>query len=233
MTGKAVPRLFFPVLLVSILALSLSAGALEAQASAETILFVDPAVATVNVGESFAVNVCIEDVVDLFSYETKLGFDKAVLTAVAVEEGPFIRDHTTSPMGTFFLQNIEADFVHVGCLTMGKYPGVNGSGILFIVTFNATRSGTSSLHLYGSILLDSNVTQLSHSTVDGAVSVTLLGDVNGDGVVNVLDLAIVSLAYGSFEGEPNYNPDADINADGVVDMRDLFIVARHLGEAAS
>ncbi len=57
-----------------------------------------------------------------------------------------------------------------------------------------------------------------------------IGDVNGDGTVNVLDLTIVSLAYGNFEGEPDYNPAADLNEDGVVDMRDLVVVAMHLGE---
>lgn len=65
---------------------------------------------------------------------------------------------------------------------------------------------------------------------DGTVLVTIAGDVNGDQIVNVIDLTIVSLAYGSFKGEPNYNPVADINEDGIVDMRDLVIVARNLGK---
>ena len=57
-----------------------------------------------------------------------------------------------------------------------------------------------------------------------------VGDIDGDGLVSVVDLTIVSLAYGNFKGEPGYNPVADINEDDIVDMRDLYIVARHLGE---
>jgi parallel beta-helix repeat protein len=64
---------------------------------------------------------------------------------------------------------------------------------------------------------------------DGTVKVKVLGDVNGDGSVDVSDLTIVSIAYGSFEGEPDYNPDADLNKDGIVDMKDLATVARNLG----
>jgi hypothetical protein len=59
---------------------------------------------------------------------------------------------------------------------------------------------------------------------------SLAGDVNGDNIVNVMDLTLVSLSYGTMEGEPGYNPDADINKDGIADMRDLRIVAYYLGE---
>jgi len=68
-----------------------------------------------------------------------------------------------------------------------------------------------------------------NTCTDGKVRVTILGDVNGDRTVNIVDLTIVSLAYGRFKGEPGYNPEADITEDQLVDMRDLFIVARNLG----
>lgn len=55
-----------------------------------------------------------------------------------------------------------------------------------------------------------------------------VGDVNGDGLINVVDLTIVSLAYGTFEGEPGYNLEADLNSDGIVDMKDMVVVARNL-----
>jgi len=58
---------------------------------------------------------------------------------------------------------------------------------------------------------------------------SLVGDINENGVVDVIDLTLVSIAFGCFEGEPGYNPDADLNVDGVVDMRDLSAVAVNLG----
>jgi hypothetical protein len=60
---------------------------------------------------------------------------------------------------------------------------------------------------------------------------SLVGDINEDRVIDVIDLTIVSLAYGSFADEPDYNPQADIYTDGIVDMRDLSLVAMNLGVA--
>jgi nitrous oxidase accessory protein len=65
--------------------------------------------------------------------------------------------------------------------------------------------------------------------VDGKVKVKMPGDVNGDGVVDVMDLSIIGAAYGTFEGQPGYDPDADLNEDGIVDLRDLAVVTINYG----
>lgn len=59
---------------------------------------------------------------------------------------------------------------------------------------------------------------------------SLVGDVNEDGVVDILDLSLLGMAYGTFEGQPGYNPDADLNDDGVVDGRDLALVTLYFGD---
>jgi len=57
-----------------------------------------------------------------------------------------------------------------------------------------------------------------------------LGDVNGDGLVDILDLSIVGQSYGKRSWMPGYNPNADINEDDFIDLRDLAVVAWHYGE---
>jgi hypothetical protein len=47
------------------------------------------------------------------------------------------------------------------------------------------------------------------------------GDINGDGVVDLADLAELLAAYGTFEGHPGYNPAADIDQDGWIGLADL------------
>lgn len=225
---KAVWAVVSAVLLASMLALAFNPRIAQAIG---TSLYVNPAENTVNKGEFITINIEIQGVTNLFSYETKLGYDKTILEPVTIEEGPFIQDQTTSPQGTLFLSSVEEGYVVVACMTLGNYPGVNGSGTLLSITFNVTKTGTSALHLYDSILLDSNIAEIPHDTADGTVLATIPGDVNLDGVVNVIDLTIVALSYGAFIGEPDYNPIADLNEDGIVDMKDLVIVAWNLGKS--
>lgn len=69
----------------------------------------------------------------------------------------------------------------------------------------------------------------------GASNITLNwnfpGDVNGDGIVTVLDLARFGKAYGNMQGQPNWDPDADINGDNIIDIKDLSIIGKNYGKA--
>jgi PKD repeat protein len=64
----------------------------------------------------------------------------------------------------------------------------------------------------------------------GVVRIRLLGDVNGDGTVDWVDLGLLGLAYGSRPGDSNWNPYADINGDGTVDWIDLGILGLNYGK---
>jgi len=63
------------------------------------------------------------------------------------------------------------------------------------------------------------------------VKIRIVGDVNADGTVNVLDLIAVDNAFGSKPGDDNYNMYADINRDGNINVLDMIIVSTHLGES--
>jgi hypothetical protein len=67
---------------------------------------------------------------------------------------------------------------------------------------------------------------------NGTVQVKILGDVNGDGVVNLADLIAWDAAYGSTPGSPNWNPQADILGDGVVDKADGICIIENYGNTA-
>ena len=89
-------------------------------------------------------------------------------------------------------------------LTLGKSQGVN--------KVRASAEGIQSWVLFTAV-----------ATEDAP---PLVGDVNGDGMVDQADLAIVEQAM----GKPVENPRADVNADGVVDGEDFALVAANLGE---
>ena len=56
----------------------------------------------------------------------------------------------------------------------------------------------------------------------------LIGDVNSDGIVNILDLVLVSSHFGKADA-----PEADVNDDGKVNIQDLVLVAGVIGKDAA
>ncbi|MGD0977522.1 MAG: dockerin type I domain-containing protein [Candidatus Bathyarchaeia archaeon] len=64
----------------------------------------------------------------------------------------------------------------------------------------------------------------------GSVKVTIPGDLNGNGKVELLDLIRLGLSFGSHAGQPKWNPNADIDGNGIVDQSDANILAQHYGQ---
>jgi hypothetical protein len=80
----------------------------------------------------------------------------------------------------------------------------------------------------------------NNAFVDGNIIVKILGDVNGDGKVDIRDISLIAKAFGTvgpdylYPGSPpspNWNPDADLNGDNRIDIRDISIAARNFGKA--
>jgi len=58
----------------------------------------------------------------------------------------------------------------------------------------------------------------------------LLGDLNNDGVVNILDMAIFGKAFGSYPGHSRWNPVADLDGNGIINVLDGVIIAKNFGK---
>lgn len=58
----------------------------------------------------------------------------------------------------------------------------------------------------------------------------LLGDVDGDGVVDIFDYQLVRYAVPSVAGDPRWNPNADFDDNGVIDLVDLQILKNNFGQ---
>ena len=66
------------------------------------------------------------------------------------------------------------------------------------------------------------------NTID--ITVTIIGDVDHDGDVDLSDLAALLGAYGTICGDPGFNPDADFDGDCDVDLSDLAALLGHYGQ---
>ena len=58
----------------------------------------------------------------------------------------------------------------------------------------------------------------------------VVGDVNGDGKVDIKDVAMVAAAFGSTPSSPRWNPLADLNGDLRIDIIDVATVCGHFGQ---
>jgi hypothetical protein len=65
------------------------------------------------------------------------------------------------------------------------------------------------------------------------VQVRILGDINGDGKVDIYDALLAATSFGSKPGSSNWNPDADFKHDGVIDIYDMIILASYFGQTGS
>lgn len=64
---------------------------------------------------------------------------------------------------------------------------------------------------------------------NGYVKIKILGDINGDGKVDIRDVSVVASAFGSFPNHSRWNSDADLNKDGLVNIRDIAMVCANFG----
>jgi hypothetical protein len=69
------------------------------------------------------------------------------------------------------------------------------------------------------------VTGLAGTTTTVPDVTLIAGDVNGDGLIDILDLSAVGSQFGSTSPSP---PEADLNADGQVDIIDIVLVAKNM-----
>jgi hypothetical protein len=70
----------------------------------------------------------------------------------------------------------------------------------------------------------------NNSLSQSNVPATVIGDIKGDGLVNIFDAVIMSLAWNSNPGSGHWNIHADINHDGNVDILDAVRIDLHWGQ---
>jgi len=65
---------------------------------------------------------------------------------------------------------------------------------------------------------------------DGCVCISMLGDVDCDGDVDLYDAVKLLVRYGAKVGSPNYDPNCDIDGDGIIDLYDAVRLLTNYGK---
>jgi len=65
---------------------------------------------------------------------------------------------------------------------------------------------------------------------DGWVTVSIIGDVDGNSEVDIFDITAVCMCYGSKKGEPLYHADYDLDNSGEIDIFDVTAACINYGQ---
>jgi adhesin HecA-like repeat protein len=162
-------KVVFGIMLVGIL-LSFRAP----NGSAAPILSIEPPSLVVQLGKSFTLDVRISGVADLFAFQFDLAFNPLILTAESVDEGPFLPSGGTTAFIAGTVDNMAGTITGTADTLIGAVPGVDGSGVLASVDFEALSVGTSPITLSDVIMLDSGLNDIPVSIVGGGVTVAAI-----------------------------------------------------------
>ena len=183
----------------------------------------------IHIGDTFTLDIGAENVFDLAGWQFDIAFDPAILEAIDVSEGDFLK---TDGGPTFFhggsIDNAAGKITGLSAARLSAQ-GVSGTGTLLQVRFKAKSAGETELALqnfqFGAITgeaIPAGPHQI-HIAVEGQLA---SGDVNRDGVVSILDLILVAQQLG--KRVPADSP-VDVNGDGVVSILDLIRIAQGIG----
>lgn len=136
------------------------------------ILSIAPASPTVSAGNSISLDVSIANVTDLFAFQFDLSFAPGTVSAASIAEGAFLPGGGTTAFIPGTIDNVGGTVAATADTLIGPGPGVNGGGILAILTLTGLTAGTSSIDFSNVFLLDSNLNSIDASTLSGSVTVT-------------------------------------------------------------
>ena len=178
-----------------------------------------------DVGEELTFSLNIANGVNIAGYQAIVLYDRTALRFVDSTEGDYL-----AADGLF----LGAGFFGKVTLVANTLEASNGAGTLVTLTFEVIDFKASTLILSQVYLVDSDGKRWEATTANGAVTEPpepteeIVGDINRDGVVDILDLTIVSARFGQ-RGQNS----ADLNGDGLVDIVDLVLVANEFGGEAA
>jgi hypothetical protein len=156
-------------LIVALLPLAVIVWSAHIASEPSTKLFIDPPLLnfeTLVPGQKFSISIMVANVTDLKSYELKLSYNTAMLDVVAMTFLPA----ENLPVGNFAV-NDPAGILQMNCMYDGSSITTEAPVALATITFKMMARGSSPLHLYDTILRDSDDNQIPHTTEDGLVQI--------------------------------------------------------------
>jgi hypothetical protein len=185
------------------------------------------------------------------------GRDLTVTSITILDLGCKIYANDIDENGTLYYYPVEVVVDNAGTLDAGAFdvklqvyydttPGLEteteiavtslAAGTSTTVNFTATFRplNTNTYHLTATVDSQSEVSEddeTNNSLDKNGITVTIIGDINGDRTINILDAVIMSKAWDAFPTDGWWNIKADINHNGEVSIADGTRLGIHWGES--
>ena len=182
----------------------------------------------VQAGEIFKLNLHLEGLLFPEGWGLDIAFTPGVLVALQVDESTDFFPDDACSQSVFQAGTIDNAAGSITGINLELGPNCfQGGDVLLSVTFQAKAAGVAelSLHNVDIRLLFGQDADIGIHALEIVVESDY--DLNGDGVVNILDLVLVGQNFGQA------HPQADVNDDGVVNIFDLITIAQQLGGATT
>jgi thermitase len=187
----------------------------------------------IQLGQSFSIDVMVQNATDLCGWKLELYYRSYALNVMTVTEGEFLTLGGPTEFEILYCDdayNTTHGRVWLACSLLDTSNGVSGSGVIATITVKGKASGIiCPLSLSDTSLKTTSLPSSPHFCEKRDLVIGLLGDLNNDGTVNIIDVVIVTGVYGSKKGEPDWNPQADIVPDNVINIIDLVKVTANYG----
>jgi len=193
---------------------------------------------------SFTVEAIVSDAVDLADAEYRLTYDPAMMDVTEILMAAFL-GQSGRTTGQFdparAVRMLAPGFIgflgysYVGP-PGGNLPGVDGQGVVATINVTPLTVGTTELSLEHNLMFDASYNLMTPVTTGTAVTVAdcIPGDLNCDGAVNIIDIALVAARLGTSEANhdpdndvdtPNYNALYDLDGDKAIGIVDIQTIA--------
>lgn len=139
-------------------------------AIADTIS-IEPSSSIVVPGQSFSVEIRASAVSDLLAFQFDVGFNPGVLSATFIAEGSFLPSGGATLFIPGLIDNATGLISFTGDTLLTSISGVTGSGTLARIQFTAAGSSSSPIALSNVVLLDSTLSVIPVSVVNGSTTV--------------------------------------------------------------
>ena len=193
-----------------------------------------------------------------FYFTTAAGFDLIAASVNVLDNGCSIYCNDTNAYGNAYFCPVEVVVQNTGIDATGSFfvrlevYWTNGSlleasGEIFVSSLGpgatTTVNFTSIFHPTHTDTYRLNVTVDSHNDVTEGdemnntlekpdITVTVVGDTNGDGVVNLFDAGALIVAWDATQSSSNWNMKVDMNHDGAINIFDAIGLSIHWGQTA-